>query len=338
MRRFAFIYILLVAAHFSSLAQEDANTLHESAKAYMRQGDFPNAIVVLNHALQLKPQDLEISKDLAFSFYLQKNYVKAMETAKPLIDRKDADEQCYQILGLVYKAIEDRKECEKMYKQGLKRFPNSGVLYNEYGEMLWAKQDMDAIRQWEKGIEVDPNYSSNYYNACKYYYFTYDKVWSLIYGEIFVNLESYSKRTPEIKNILVDGYKKLFSDAKTTKNQNTKNAFTSAYLAVMSDQAANVSLGVTPESLTILRSKFILEWFDKYAGKLPFRLFDYHRQLMKEGLFDAYNQWLFGPAQNLTVYQNWTTTHADQYNQFINFQKNRVFKLPTAQYYHPLPK
>ena len=41
--------------------------------------------------------------------------------------------------GLVYKAIEERKECEKMYKQGLKRFPNSGVLYNEYGEMLWTK-------------------------------------------------------------------------------------------------------------------------------------------------------------------------------------------------------
>jgi len=338
MRRFVFIYILLVAAHFSSLAQQDANTLHESAKAYMRQGDFPNAIVVLNHALQLKPQDLEISKDLAFSFYLQKNYAKAMETAKPLIDRKDADEQCYQILGLVYKAIEDQKECEKMYKQGLKRFPNSGELYNEYGEMLWAKQGADAIKQWEKGIEVDPNYSSNYYNACKFYYYTYDKVWSLVYGEIFVNLESYSKRTPEIKNILVDGYKKLFSDAKTAKNQNTKNAFTSAYLTVMSDQATNVSLGVTPESLTILRSKFILEWFDKYAGKLPFRLFEYHRQLMKEGLFDAYNQWLFGPAQNLTTYQNWTTSHADEYNQFINFQKNRVFKLPPAQYYHPLPK
>ena len=64
------------------------------------------------------------------------------------------------------------------------------------------RQDYDAIKWWEKGIEVDPNYSSNYYNACKYYYFTYDKVWSLIYGEIFVNLESYSKRTPEIKNIL----------------------------------------------------------------------------------------------------------------------------------------
>ncbi len=57
-----------------------------------------------------------------------------------------------------------------MYKQGIKKFPSSGELYNEYGEMLWVKQDPEAIRFWEKGIEVDPNYSSNYYNASKYYY------------------------------------------------------------------------------------------------------------------------------------------------------------------------
>jgi hypothetical protein len=201
--------------------------------------------------------------------------------------------------------------------------------------MLWTKQDYEAIKQWEKGIETDPGYSSNYYNACKYYYFSFDKVWSLVYGEIFVNLESYSKRTPEIKNILLDGYKKLFSDIKP-KNQNAKNPFTGTYLAIMNDQSAAVSQGITPESLSVLRSKFILEWFDKNATKFPFRLFDYHRQLLKEGMFDAYNQWIFGAAQNLTAFQSWTTQHADEYNRFINFQKGRVFKLPAGQYYHAL--
>jgi hypothetical protein len=205
--------------------------------------------------------------------------------------------------------------------------------------MLWTKQDYDAIKWWEKGIEMDPNYSSNYYNACKYYYFTVDKVWSLIYGEIFVNLESYSKRTPEIKNILLEGYKKLFTDFKLQKNQNAKTVlFVPTYLTVMNDQASTITPGITAESLTILRSKFVLEWFDKNAGKFPFRLFEYHRQLLKEGLFDAYNQWIFGAAQNLTDFQNWTNTHADEYNRFINFQKNRVFKVPTGQYYHPVAK
>ena len=70
---------------------------------------------------------------------------------------------------------------------------------------------------WEKGIEIDPNYSGNYYNAAQYYFFTQDKVWGLVYGEIFVNLESYSKRTAEMKDLLLEGYKKLFTDSATCK-------------------------------------------------------------------------------------------------------------------------
>ena len=328
--------LLLIAVNLSSLAQDDGASLQSSAKSYMRQGDFSNAVMVLNRALKQSPNNLSILEDLAFSYYLQKNYSMALETAKPLIERKDADEQAYQILGLVYNALEERKDCEKMYKQGLKRFPNSGVLYNEYGEMLWTRQDAEAIRQWEKGIEVDPNYSSNYYNASKFYYFTYDKVWSLIYGEIFVNLESYSRRTPEIKNILVEGYKKLFSEQSITKNQNVKNPFVLAYLTVVNDQSVTISQGITAESLSALRSKFLLEWFDKYAVKFPFRLFDYQRQLLKEGMFDAYNQWIFGAAQNLVIFQNWTSSHQDEYDRFINFQKGRVYKSPQGQYYHML--
>src|SRR5580765_1068497 len=115
MKKVSFLGALLIAIHFSSFAQ-DANSLHQSAKTFMRQGDYNNAIVVLNNALKKDPRNLEIQKDLAFTYYLQKNYSNALETAKPLLERKDADEQCYQITGLIYKAIEERKECEKMYK------------------------------------------------------------------------------------------------------------------------------------------------------------------------------------------------------------------------------
>jgi len=316
-----------------SVFSQSADSLHKAAKTYMWAGDYPNAIIVLNNALKLEPENLDIQKDLAFTYYLQKNYSASVEAGRKLIDRKDADEQCYQILGMAYKAIEEKKDADKMYRQGLKKFPNSGVLYNEYGEILWAKQNPEAIRLWEKGIEVDPSYPSNYYNAAKYYYLTYDKIWTLIYGEIFINLESYSRRTPEIKSLLVDGYKKLFIDLKTPKSAINKNPFAAACLSVLNDQASAVSLGITGESLSILRSKFILEWFDKYAGKFPFHLFDYERQLMKEGLFDAYNQWAFGASIGLANFQNWTAQHAEDYNRFISFQKGRVFRLPAGQNY-----
>jgi tetratricopeptide (TPR) repeat protein len=336
MKHFICITGLLLSLSYSVCAQqEDVSSLEQTAKAYTRQGDYSNAIVVLTRALKLSPNNLEVLKDLAFTYYLQKNYSSALETAKPLPDRPDADVESYQILGIVYKALEDRKECEKMYKQGIKRFPASGVLYNEYGEMLWTKQDYDAIKLWEKGIEVDPNYSSNYYNAAKYYFFTYDKVWSLIYGEIFVNLESYSKRTPEIKNILLEGYKKLFQDfSKTKKIKEAKDPFAVAVQSVMTNQSDAVAIGVTAETVGMLRNRFVVEWFNNYAGKFPFRLFEYQKQLLKEGMFDAYNRWIFGAAQDQAAFQGWMTAHADEYNRFIDFQKGRILKLPPGQYYH----
>jgi len=325
-------YLLISSTCFA----QERDSLDRVAKQFMRSGDYANAVVVLSNALKNDPDNLEMQKDLTFTYYLQKNYSASVESGRKLIARKDADEQCYQILGMALKAIDEKKEADKMYKQGIKKFPSSGELYNEYGEMLWANKDAESIRFWEKGIEVDPNYSSNYYNASKFYYFTYDKVWSLIYGEIFINLESYSRRTPEIKLLLVDGYKKFFTDLKTPKSASAKNPFVTAYLSVMNDQSATMSLGVTPESLSILRSKFVLEWFEKYADKYPFRLFEYQRQLLKDGMFDAYDQWAFGASLGLTAFQNWTTQHAEEYNRFISFQKGRVFKVPAGQNYRSL--
>lgn len=327
------LFVFSIATVHCMAQQQESKNPQETAKNFIKQGDYSNAIVVLNRALQHDPENLEMLKDLAFAQYLQRDYSKAVLTIDPLLDRRDADVQVFQLGGMIYKAKEDSKEAEKLYKKGIKKFSNSGVLYNEYGELLWFKQDYNAIRQWEKGIEIDPNYSGNYYNAAKYYYFTMDKVWSVLYSEIFVNMESYSRRTIEIKNILLNSYKKMFTEADILKSQSGKNDFTSAYLNTVSRQSALASMGITPESLTMIRTRFILDWDEKYASSFPFRLFEYHRQLLKEGLFDAYNQWLFGPVQNLTAFQNWTNAHAEPYKEFTNFQQGRVFKLPAGQNY-----
>jgi tetratricopeptide (TPR) repeat protein len=330
-------YLLVLGCLFLSLnsicQQQDTKTMQESAKNFQKKGDYNNAVLVLNRAMQQDPDNLDVQKDLAFALYLKTDIDKALETIKPLLERRDADVQVYQIAGMIYKAKEDLNEAEKLYKKGIKKFPQSGVLYNDYGELLWFKRDNNAIKQWEKGMEMDQNYSANYYNGARYYFYTSDKTWSIIYAEIFVNMESYSRRTIETKYLLLESYKKLLTDTDIMKNQNSKNPFTIAYLNTVSRASSVISLGITPESLTGLRTRFILDWDDKYASRFPYRLFEYHRQLLKDGLFESYNQWLFGPIQNLTAFQNWTNKHAESYTEFTTFQQGRVFKLPQGQSY-----
>lgn len=331
-----FFFISAVISCTSLQAQPpDSKTALQTARDFMQAGDNKNAIIVLNQALQSDKNNLDLQKDLVMAYYLDRNFSKGLEVVKPMIGRNDADVETYQLAGNIYKALEEVKDCEKMYKTALKKFPKSGPLYSEYGELLWARKDYSAIEQWEKGIDVDPSYGGNYYNAALFYFFTKDKVWSLIYGEIFVNMESLSERGAAMKELLYQAYKeKLFADGDLTKEAETsKNEFSRSFLTSINKQMTLASRGINTEVLTMIRTRFILDWFENNAGKFPYKLFDFQQQLIKEGMFDAYNQWLFGPIENLAAYENWTKAHAEEFKAFTNFQKSRIFKMPGNQHY-----
>lgn len=327
---FFFIAISLQAIVFA----QDVKELQQNARDYMHKGDYANAILVLNRVLVLEPRNLEAAKDLGLNYYYAKDYKKSVEVLNPLLEREDADDQCFQMAGDAYWAMDMAKESEAVYRKGIKRLPNSGALYNELGKVLWTNQDYNAIKQWEKGIENDPGFGGNYYNACKYYYFTTDKTWSLIYGEIFLNIDPLSAYTPEIKNILLEGYKKLFANADLEKGNKDKNAFTLAFLKTMNKQSSVAASGINASSLTMIRTRFILDWYAGYAAKFPFKLFDLQKQYIEAGLFDAYNQWVFATAQNLPAYQTWTSAHNKEYTELNHFMQGRIFKIPAGQYYH----
>ncbi len=329
-------FIFALTLGIAAMAQpDDVKTVQENARTFMRAGDYNNAILILTRALDQHKNNLELQKELAMGYYLKRDYGKALEIVKVITDRDDADVVSYQIAGNVYKALEEVKECEKMYKKALKKFPKSGPLYSEYGELLFSAKNYSAIDLWEKGIQNDPSYSGNYYNAARHYFFTKDKVWTIIYGEIFVNMESLSERGAAMKQLLLQAYKeKLFAEPDLMKGEEkNKNEFSKAFLQTMNKQSGLASKGLTPETLTMIRTRFILDWFETNAGRFPYKLFDYQRQLIQEGMFDAYNQWLFGTVYDLAAYDSWTKTHPDAYNAFSNFQKSRVFKMPGNQYY-----
>ncbi|HZI68821.1 MAG: tetratricopeptide repeat protein [Ginsengibacter sp.] len=329
---FAIVFSTLASASFAQT--EDVDQLQQNAKAFMQQGDYGNATLILTRALQLDKQNLEVAKDLSMSYFLQKEDQKALGVIKPFIDEDNADDQAFQIAGTIYRRLGQEKEADKNYKDALKKFPNSGGLYNDYGELLFKNHDPEAIKMWEKGIKADPSFGYNYYNASKYYYSNRNYIWSLLYGEIFINIESFTSRTAEIKDLLLNAYKRLFADPDLLKNAKDKSPFEIAFLTCMNKQNDVVIRGINPETLTMIRTRFILDWNRNYADKFPFKLFQWQQQLLEEGIFTAYNQWIFGASQNLAAYQNWTSNHADEADNFRKFKAGVIFKIPKGEYYH----
>lgn len=299
----------------------------------MQQGDYANATIILVRANERAPFSLSIAKDLAICYYMQNEDTKGLKIIQKQLESDNGDEQAYQIAGMIYKKLNQAKEADKVYKKAIKLFPTSGPLYNDYGELLWSQRDFSAITQWEKGIKEEPGFPGNYYNAAKYYYFSVDKIWSLIYGEIFLNLESHSARTAEIKTILLEGYKKLYAKPDLLSDEKDRNKFEVAFLTSLNRQNNLVIRGITPETLTMIRTRFILDWFTENASLFPFQLFETQKYMLENGLFDAYNQWIFGASQSLSAFQNWTKTNADEYDAFNKYMKNRSFKVPDNQYY-----
>jgi tetratricopeptide (TPR) repeat protein len=254
-------HLFLLFSLFSLTVAQAQETPLETARSFMRSGDFENAILVLNRAIQQDAKNLELQKELALAYYFKRDYSKALDQIKLAMDNNDADVTTYQVAGNIYKALEEVKEADKMYKKALKKFPKSGALYSEYGELLWAKKDYEAIEYWEKGIQADPSFAGNYYNAAVFHFYTKDKVWALIYGEIFVNMEYLTERATTIKKLLLDAYKeKLFNDADIMKDQKTKSDFAKAVLQTFNKQASLVNKGISTEVLTMIRTRFILDW------------------------------------------------------------------------------
>ena len=335
MKRLLVVVVLLSVCTFSFA--QDVATARENARKFMQTGDFDNAILVLNTAYASNKSNIELQKDLAMAYYYKKDNPKALEYVKILLARPDVDVQSYQVAGNVYKALQDGKEGEKMYKEALKKFPDNGPLLSEYGEFLdMTGKSKEAIALWEKGIKEAPSFSGNYYNASIYYFKQpEDKIWAIIYGEIYANMESLNPKSNQIKKMVLDAYKqKLFTGNNlSTEAGNTKNGFTKAVLETFAKQAGISGQGLTPETLAMIRTRFILDWNNSYEKKYPFRLFEYHTQLMKDGLFDSYNQWMFGPVSDMPAFENWVGSHKADYDKFTDFHKARIFKVPKGQFY-----
>jgi hypothetical protein len=324
------IAIFITAISFAQTAAE----LYETGKKFLIQGDIDNAVLVLKKAVQTEPTNQIYMQDLASAYFYKEDYKAAISIAEQLIELPNADPYAFFLYSNIEIMQENNKNAEKVLKKGLKLHPNSGMLYNQIGILLGAKNDGEgAIKEWENGIKLDPGYAGNYYEAARYYYYLNSanaKIWAIYYGEIFANLESNSTRTMEMKELLFNSYKLLISDDNLGKKA-SKNDFENLFIENFNKVKKDALTGITTENLIKLRSNFLFNWYTQNAS-LNISLFDRLQQLLKEGHFEEYSYWLFEPIQNLAAYDNWLKTNQKQFDAFMYYHRNIVFKVKSTDY------
>jgi hypothetical protein len=145
---------------------------------------------------------------------------------------------------------------------------------------------------------------------------------------MFINLESYTRRTAEIKDVVLESYKALVLGL---DDLSSKQEFEKKMIALIKENKEVLGTGVTTNNLVMLRTRFILFWFNELG--FTSSLFERQQSLLKEGLFEMYNYWLFESINNMEAFNNYVKLKDKEYDNFNKYMRNRVLKVKNDEYY-----
>lgn len=305
------------------------------------EGKYDEAITIFDKLIAGDSLKSEYRYEKAFALYLKKDYPKAIELFEKLSNEPASNPLYYQLLGNSYDYLGQQDKAVDAYQAGLRRFPKSGRLFLELGTLEMSRHDFgQALAYWENGINVDPAFVSNYYWAAKFNAQTKEKIWTLIYGEIFLNLEPDTKRSAEISEVLFKIYKSAiesdtaevlkFSQQRTIiQGQNvdpSRQPLEVAFETTITDAARPLLKNnpkVTLELVSNIRAAFIQEWRETgLSGVYKNILFDRHEEMMAAGVFKAYNMWLLHHGAQ-DDFKKWYAGNKAEFKKFYEWvQKN----------------
>ncbi len=330
---------------FGQSNPEQAHSKAQEAIRLMDNGKIDESIVLLKESQKLDPKRFDYPYEIAYAYYLKKDYKKSIKILEKNKSHKDVTERLFQLLGNGYDLSGKSDKAFKAYDEGLQKFPKSGMIYLEKGNVHWGKKEFDkALAFYEKGIEVDPRFPSNYYRATLLYCGATEEIWGLIYGEIFMNLEPNTKRTVEVSKLLYDTYKsqivftsdstmtasfcqKIFVNASALSDpKNFKLPFCMVYGPAMM-LAIAMEKKVDLESLNRIRTSFLDIYFQKsFNTQYPNVLFDYQDKILKAGHLEAYNHWILMMGDE-AGFDKWLSANKDKWDGFVKWFTNNYLEI-----------
>jgi len=328
------LFQLFAIVLFAQSDKEIALTKAKEAIKIMDEGKIEESIKLLEECQKLDSENHIYPYEIAYAYFLKKDYKKAIKILKKVKKYKDINSQVYQMSGNCYSYLGEPNEAIKEYEEGMKLFPNSGNLHLEKGNIFLVKEEYnEAIKNYEKGIEVDPTFASNYYRLAKLFLNSKDKLSGLIYGEIFMNLERTTQRTQELSELMYNTYKSSITIRKDSSKIDFCDVILDAStikpggdikLPLCAIFGKNFILSIINESnidlnsLSSIRTKFLENYFRNDFKSYPNVLFEYQKKILENNFFDAYNHYLFQIGAQ-EEFNKWLESNGEEYEEFVEW-------------------
>ncbi len=348
--------LLFVLSAFAIYGQSDKEKAFNNAMKAIQEmdsGNIDEAIDLLKESEKLDPDEINYPYEMAYAYYLDKEYKKAIKKLSGLKDHKNVMDKIYQMLGNCYDMAGDEKKAIEHYDKGIELFPNSGILYLERGNMEMKKEEfISALGYYETGIMVEPEFPSNYYWATRIYLNSTEEVWGMIYGEIFMNIERNTQRTLNISKMLYDTYDSQItytSDSSFSVSFSQNATITLDDISDTSDIRLPFGVGVYEPvlifsmimekdidlaSLNRIRTKFTTSYFkDGHNEKYPNVLFEFQKRVMDEGHMEAYNYWILNQGDE-EEFTKWHEENEEKWTNFIEWFTENPMEVSDDHFFH----
>lgn len=162
-----FFSFLIFSIHAQDSTEEKIMALINEGVDLHDASDYNGAIAKYQEVLKIDSKNLLALAEIALTYHVTQEYSKCIDACKKAIKHHKKDkklETVYVTYGNTLDIIGNTKKAKKIYKQGIKKFPNASMLYFNYGITLAKSGEIEkALDCFQKSSQLNPNHASSHY-------------------------------------------------------------------------------------------------------------------------------------------------------------------------------